>query len=424
MSNPTSPCPLRPTGACSRREFLALGMSALAVRLAARAETPAVARSAWTLPKGVRITAITSTRYTVSHGRKIGRNSFKDHSASHADPLVRVQTSAGVEGLGNTLSAAALGRTLDELVEQRDGRLWLTGLGKQSLKPTDEAVLLDLVGKLVGQPAYALLGTVARKQVPMYDGSIYMRELDAGEGALREDVARGVAAGHTMFKIKIGRGHWLNDRTKGYDRDLWAIGEVRAAAGPHAQLMVDANNYYTPEEALRLVKDTATQPLYWMEEMLDERKPELHAGYRALRRAILDAKLPTLLADGESSRGTEPTILPLLQDGTINVSQPDIWNLGMFRYLDYGAEIRPYGTLVAPHGWSKYIGAFECCLLGMVMPNFSVIEDPRLTGQVVTMPAVTFRDGFMTPAATPGLGLVLDEAAFKRECADAKTQRI
>jgi L-alanine-DL-glutamate epimerase-like enolase superfamily enzyme len=276
-------------------------------------------------------------------------------------------------------------------------------------------VLLDIVGKLLSRPAAELLGKVVRREVPCYDGSIYMRDLDHAEGVLLEDTTNGLAAGHRAFKVKIGRGNWLKDRRLGYQRDVRAIRVVHKALGGEGHVLADANNYYSVDESIGLLRDTARIGLYWAEEMFPEDAPN-HDDYRRLQACIRDNKLTTLLADGESGRGTGD-LLTLLKEGTVQVSQPDIRTLGMFRFLDYAAEIEPFGATIGPHTWAKQLGVLETCLIGMVVPNFTMVEDCRLESNVVKLPHVRIRDGRMAIADAPGLGMVIDEVAYKKECA-------
>ncbi|MCX7048067.1 MAG: hypothetical protein NTX50_21590 [Candidatus Sumerlaeota bacterium] len=374
-------------------------------------------------PADVKITAITTAKFAVRHPRKIGRNSFKDHGAGGSEPLVRVETSAGIEGLGSAMPAEALGKKLGDLLEARDGRLYLRPEARKLIPVSAESALLDIVGKLTKRPAAELLGPIARRQIPCYDGSIYMRDLDDGDPAIAADTTAGMRAGHSAFKIKIGRGNWLKDRDRGYQRDLWAIQTVRATAGARAKLLVDANNYYTPDEAMRLVSDTASTPLYWMEEMFSEERAN-HDKYRALRNAIKERKLDTLLADGESGRG-EGDLLDLLKEGVVQVSQPDIRALGIFGYLDYAEKIRPFGATVGPHTWAKMIGVLEACILGMVAPNFAMVEDCHLSSEVVKLPGLRIQDGFISLEGAPGLGIEIVKDAYEKECApQAKTIRL
>ncbi|NQT82398.1 hypothetical protein HQ563_05205, partial [bacterium] len=362
------------------------------------------------------------TRHYVRHPRKIGRNSSRDHGAGHHEPLVRVATSAGVEGIGNTLDDSLVGKTLGELLEVRTGCLRLRQSARPIVKPSSEAVLLDIVGKLLKRPAAELLGAIVRRDVPCYDGSIYMRDLENQEGVILSDTTDGMEAGHRAFKIKIGRGNWLKDRRLGYERDVRAIRIVHKALAGRGHVLVDANNYYNLDESIRLLRDTAKIKLFWAEEMFREDAAN-HDDYRRLHTYIKDNKLSTLLADGESGRGGGD-LLTLLKEGVVQVSQPDIRTLGIFRFLDYAREIEPFGATIAPHTWAKQLGVLETCLVGMVTPNFTMVEDCRLESNVVKLPHLSIRDGKMTMGDAPGLGVVVDEAAYKKESAPrARTVR-
>lgn len=396
----------------TRRAFIG-STAALALASSSRSAFAAPARVE--LPRDVRITAITTARHAVRHPRKIGLNSFKDHGPGHSEGLVRVQTSAGVEGLGNHLDPRCVGKTLGELLEVRDDRLHLKAEARQLVNTAAESTLLDIVGKLTKRPAAELLGPVVRETVRVYDGSIYMRDLDGDDDVIAQDVRNGLDAGHREFKIKIGRGNWLKDRAKGYEKDLWAIRTVRKTAGKDAVLMVDANNYYTLEESVRLLKETAHDPLHWLEEMFQEVKAN-HADYRKLRAAQKEISPKTFLADGESGRG-DGELLELLKEGTVQISQPDIRTLGIFAFRDYADQLRPTGALVAPHVWAKQLGFLETVILGQVAPNFDTAEDCRLTSDVVQFPNLRIKDGEATMTPAPGLGIVIDETAYERECA-------
>jgi len=258
-------------------------------------------------------------------------------------------------------------------------------------------------------------GVTAAEQWKRYDGSIYMRDLDGGDAAISEDTLNGLAAGHLSFKVKIGRGNWLQDRIRGYERDLWAIRSVHETAGKGGHVLVDANNYYTPEESVSLVRDTAPIKIHWMEEMFKEDRINWE-GYRELRKTIRELRVPTLLADGESGRG-DGDLLDLIKEGIVQVSQPDIRTLGPLMFREYAEQIRPFNALIAPHAWAKHIGVLEICLLGMVVPNFAMVEDCRLASDIVKFPGLRVRNGLMTLEPAPGLGIVIDETEYRKQCA-------
>ena len=118
--------------------------------------------------------------------------------------------------------------------------------------------LWDLAARLEGVPLYRLLGARGSRAVELYDGSIYIDDLDAGDAEaqeiFREEVRTGHRYGYRNFKIKIGRGARWMPTAAGLERDVLVIHTVREAAGPDAKILVDANNGGT----LNSAKDTLT----------------------------------------------------------------------------------------------------------------------------------------------------------------------
>jgi D-galactarolactone cycloisomerase len=151
---------------------------------------------------------------------------------------------------------------------------------------------------------------------------------------------------------------------------------------------------------------------------------ESRDAYRALRQAVDANSRETFLADGESGTG-EGALADLIASKIVQISQPDIRTLGLSAYLRYAAGMLPAGALIAPHVWPLYLGFLETALLGMTVPNFSMLEDCRLSSDVVRLPGLRLSEGLVTLLPYPGLGIVIDEAAYEKECAPGqKTVRL
>ena len=61
------------------------------------------------------------------------------------------------------------------------------------------------------KPIHALLGGAGPERVPVYDGSLYFADLlpqyeRSWRDRFREEIDMGKAAGHSAFKVKVGRG--------------------------------------------------------------------------------------------------------------------------------------------------------------------------------------------------------------------------
>ena len=98
---------------------------------------------------------------------------------------------------------ALLGNRLSDLFRLPDGTL--DGARSADLP------LWDLAAKIERKPLYQLLGARGSRAVELYDGSVYIDDLKAGDEEaveiFREEVRCGREYGYRNFKIKIGRGH-------------------------------------------------------------------------------------------------------------------------------------------------------------------------------------------------------------------------
>ena len=214
--------------------------------------------------------------------RDIGFNARKGaHGTVVHDSVVRVHTASGAVGVGwSRLERAAA----ESLVGRRLGELFRLPDGSLAEGVAIDLPLWDLAARLRGVPLYRLLGARGSRAVELYDGSIYIDDLDAGDAEaqeiFREEVRTGHRYGYRNFKIKIGRGARWMPTAAGLERDVLVIHTVREAAGPDAKILVDANNGGT----LNSTKDTLTAcagvGLYWFEEPFAE-DPELNADLRS-----------------------------------------------------------------------------------------------------------------------------------------------
>jgi L-alanine-DL-glutamate epimerase-like enolase superfamily enzyme len=109
----------------------------------------------------------------------------------------------------------------------------------------------DLMGKIVGQPTYKLLGLDDLKQ-PMTDFTIGIASLDVIEKKTEE----AVRAGYKILKVKQGTP---------YDREIIKL--VRKAA-PELPLRVDANGGWTPKQAVEMSKFLAEHNVELIEQPL------------------------------------------------------------------------------------------------------------------------------------------------------------
>lgn len=338
------------------------------------------------------------------------------HGSEVRVPLARIHTADGIAGFGvgrpdPDLAAALLGRRLDEVFAPDRGvrAPWL---------PLDFA-LWDLAARQAGVPVYALAAAMAGAQpatpyrVPCYDTSLYFDDLhlasdqEAAE-VIAAEAREGHARGHRAFKIKVGRGARHLPVDAGMRRDVAVVHAVRHAVGPDCAIMLDANNGYTLNLAKHVLAATADCRVFWLEEAFHEDA----VLYEDLRAWLARHDLPVLIADGEGD--ASPHLLRWAEQRLIDVVQYDIVDHGFTRWLETGRQLDAWGTRSAPHHYGRYAGNYAACHLAGAIRGFAYSEwdEARVSG--LDAPGYSLRDGLVTVPETPGFGLSLDEAAFRR----------
>lgn len=236
--------------------------------------------------------------------RKAGCNArLGEHGLTVKVPIARLAAEDGSSGFGfcQTTPEQAhtiLGSPLEQLFSIEQGVL------PQALP--FEYPLWDLAGQRSGQPVYGLaaaqagVAIPAPYRVPCYDTSLYFDDLHLASEAeaaqlLAEEARQGYARGHRAFKIKVGRGARHLPLEEGTRRDIAIVHAVREAVGPGCPLMLDANNGYNLNLTKRVLAETASCNIFWIEEAFHEDR----ILYLDLQAWLKAEGLDVLIADGE-----------------------------------------------------------------------------------------------------------------------------
>jgi D-galactarolactone cycloisomerase len=293
--------------------------------------------------------------------------------------------------------------------------VWKPGVGMISPLGRADHALFDLVGKALSVPAWKLLGGRGPARFPVYDGSFYFADLlpeHASKGADRlvEEVDDSLAAGHRAMKVKVGRGFKWMEREAGFRRDIEVMHALRKRVGPGVKLMVDANNGFDPDGAMRWL-DAVGDDLFFVEEMF----PEQVESDLKLKDYLKKKGWSTRLADGESA-GEVEHFGPYIAAGAMDVLQADVRAFGLTKLweLSRRAEARP-GVALAPHNWGSYLGIYMIAVLGRGLANVLIGEQDRSSSDLFDASAFALKDGLMSVPDTPGCGLALREDVFAEE---------
>ncbi len=351
-----------------------------------------------------RIVKIEKITLEVSRPRHIGSNArIGAHGSVITDQVVRLHAEGGTIGVGwshleRPAAQGLLGRPMSELFRPPSGAL-ARGL-------IVDLPLWDLVARLEGQPLYRYLGARGDREVELYDGSIYIDDLDAGDDEtkeiFRDEVQSGNDYGYRNFKIKIGRGaRWMPTRA-GLERDILVIDTVRAAAGPDAKIMIDANNGATLNIAQEILERCEEARIFWFEEPF----PEDPAFNGAFRDFLNERGYSTRVADGEFH--PPPDYFDMVERRLIDVVQHDFRAMGLTWWKATAQRIEPWGARCAPHCWGSVIERYAHAHFAASIPHYALLEaaPADLTG--VVLDGWSMEGGKLLVPDTPGTGFDLE----------------
>lgn len=185
--------------------------------------------------------------------------------------LLELTNAAGIRGLGEIAPLPGFGGSLDEvwpqlpaavefLVDQWVGDDW-RGLAADTdrcwpaaLRCGVETALLDIAAQVAGCSIATLLGVPARESVPL-NATVGV----AGMAAAASAAARAVEAGFATIKLKVGI-------VETSSAEVERIAAVRQAIGPATRLRLDANEAWTAEMAIGIIRRCEAYRLEWVEQ--------------------------------------------------------------------------------------------------------------------------------------------------------------
>ncbi|MCL4543033.1 MAG: mandelate racemase/muconate lactonizing enzyme family protein [Chloroflexi bacterium] len=357
----------------------------------------------------VRITDITMTEFSLPREKPYWNSIIKTAGAGFA--RVEIHTDEGVTGTGfGGQRHLVLGRLRQVLVGQdpMSAEACWNRLYAFNRKPVAKGehisaigvvdiALWDLRGKALGQPRWRLMGG-HRREVPVYAAGGYYEE---GKG-IRELVAEMesfLSRGYRAVKMKVG---WPG---AGLKHDAERVHAVRLAIGPEIDLMVDVNNAWDVNTALRFARMIERDDPYWFEEPLPA------DDYRG--QAALCAALDVPVASGENEF-TRWGFRDLIEARAVDIVQADPRTCGGFtEWLKIAAFASAYHLPMAPHG-GPHVGAHcvGAVANGLIVESYVHSVEQHLN---VFVEPPEIRNGTVILPERPGLGLLWDEEVIRRE---------
>ncbi|WP_326534768.1 mandelate racemase/muconate lactonizing enzyme family protein [Pseudorhodoferax sp.] len=244
----------------------------------------------------------------------------------------------------------------------------------------------DLAARRAGQPLWRALGGTCGS------AAVYASGLHPAQAP--DLAARMAQRGHRAFKLKVGFG---------LPGDLDALRALRAAIGPAATLMLDANQAWTAETARGHVEALAEDAPLWIEEPLTADQPP--AAWAALAAAS-----PVPLAAGENLRGLA-AFDALLATGALAFVQPDVGKWGGFSGCrEVARRTTAAGRSYCPHWLGGPVGLLASMHLRAASGDHGWVEwdantNPLHEPVLDQLPVI--QAGRIDLPVAPGLGLAL-----------------
>ncbi|TQV78133.1 mandelate racemase/muconate lactonizing enzyme family protein [Exilibacterium tricleocarpae] len=286
------------------------------------------------------------------------------------------------------------------------------GLASQAMAGVD-AALWDLRGKLLGVPVYKLIGGKFRSKFPIY-GS-FSRSKGRGKYRTPEECARYaedlMEDGFQAIKLRLGIREENQDPAD--DPALPCAKAVRNVIGDDVPLYVDANNGYSPARAIQIGRA-----------LIDEcnvsvfEEPVAQYQYGSL--AKVAEALPMFIAGGEHEY-TKWAFRDLILHGKVTLLTPDVSKLAgiteakkvaaLAEVFDLPMSVhnaRP--TLLTAAHW-HYVASCQSAHRPQEHPGNK--RHSHLWKYFENK--ITVSDGYGYVSEEPGLGLIVNEAAIRRD---------
>ncbi len=247
----------------------------------------------------------------------------------------------------------------------------------------------DIKGKAAGSPIYRLVGAV-RDRTPVYaSGGLWLSQ---STEELVQEAKDFVAQGFRFMKLRIGKPR--------IEEDVERVRAVRRAIGPDIGLMVDANQAFKVDHAIKLGRKLEEFNLVWYEEPV--------AAYDLEGSARVAAALDVPIASGETDY-TRYGMRAMLETKAADILMPDLARMGGFTdFLKAAHMAEAYEVPVSPHIFSEQ----SLQIMGMI-PNGTYLEHMPWFAPLFRE-KMEIRDGMIEIPDRPGTGFTFDRERIEK----------
>ncbi|MFC1551147.1 mandelate racemase/muconate lactonizing enzyme family protein [Candidatus Latescibacterota bacterium] len=345
-------------------------------------------------------------------------------------PIIKIYTNQDVYGLGEIRDSARLGQAFVlkshligrnplniESVLRRIKPLAGQGRAGGGYSAIDMA-LCDIAGKVLGIPAYRLLGSKRRDNIPAYCDTV--ATLDPKE--LQEKMKKRFELGFKNYKMDLYKrliqnkpGALAGESPTDKGLEYWGeyVAAVRDVIGWENVLGSDHFGSLTVDDGIRLGKAMEKYSMAYIEDVINYDRP--NSVYR--NKQITDNS-PTPTLNGEDIFGFE-AFRPWIENNAVDIIHPDMETSGGIietkKIADYA---NLYGIRVMFHFAGSPVGCAASLHCACLVDDFVSMENHAVDvpwwGDLVTgMTKPIIENGMYTVPEAPGIGVELNEDVVK-----------
>lgn len=284
---------------------------------------------------------------------------------------------------------------------------WRNGVIATTVMSAVEIACWDIIGKVLNQPVYRLLGGQAHPRLKAYANGWYTVAREPAQFAER---AKGVVAkGYKALKVDpFGPGFYEMSREE-IVRSLDLVAAIRDAVGPDVEIFIEGHGRFSPRTAIQIGKQLEEFDPGWYEEPVP---PE---NVLALKQVHDQVNIPIAAGERWFTRYMFPEFI---NSGAVDIIQADITHAGGFLEMKkIAAMADAQYRVMAPHNSNGPVCTAASIHFGFCTTNYKVQEifddfvEPWVKQAVPGVPNVV--NGYVELPTGPGLGISLNEDLIK-----------
>lgn len=272
---------------------------------------------------------------------------------------------------------------------------------------TIEFAMLDLLGRIAGQPIGRLIGEIHRSEIAVYRANNYRgQSAEASIDRIKQNVDETKAK---ALKFKIG-GRMSQNKDFPPGRTEQLIPMVRKTFSDGMTIYADSNGSYDAKEAIRIGKILQENAIDFYEE------PTPFDWYEDTKEVAKALEIP--IAGGEQ----EPSMRNfrwLIGNDALDIVQPDLFYFGgMIRSMKVARMAAVKGKVCVPHISSSGLGYLYMMHFVSALENAGPFHEFKGFNQQIPLMCATSelksKDGNIKVPTGPGSGVDIDPDYIKK----------